>query len=84
MGAIIEGKCAYTLGSSPEDNPYRKARLQNPHWLAVVIDRDLPDNRLESLDDLECQWDSGYAIAKQEKESAEVIGAVDRYIFSWS
>ena len=58
MSAINEGKSAYTLGSSPDANPYKKARLQFPTGF-----RDTSDNRLAALRDLECQWDSGYAIA---------------------
>ena len=63
MSAIAEGRAAYTLGSSSEANPYRKARHQFP-----IGFRDTSDNRLASLRDLECQWDSGYAIAKRKQE----------------
>ena len=58
--AINEGKCAFTLGSSPDANPYKKARLKFP-----IGFRDTSDNRLGALRDLECQWDSGYATAKR-------------------
>ena len=62
MSAIAEGRAAYTLGSSPDDNPYRKARHQLPIGFKAYPN----DNRLALLRDLECQWDSGYAIAKRE------------------
>ena len=61
MSATHEGKAAYTLGSSTEANPYRKAKKQFPNGF-----RDTSDARRAALTDLECQWDSGYAIAKQE------------------
>lgn len=54
-GAIKEGRAAYVLGSPPEANPYHKAR--------VAIGG---DEKQWILMDLECQWDSGYAIAKRE------------------
>ena len=57
-GAVMEGKAAYTLGSDPSANPYRKGRIQFP-----IGSRDKSDNRRAALRDLECQWDSGYAIA---------------------
>ena len=41
MSAIAEGRAAYTLGSSSEANPYRKARHQFP-----IGFRDTSDNRL--------------------------------------
>ena len=64
MSASKEGECAYVLGSSPDANPYRNSRL------------DLGINRTArrlgifgALMDLECQWDSGYAIAKRNRGS---------------
>ena len=64
MSASKEGECAYVLGSSPDANPYREARHQFP-----IGFRDKSDSRLGALMDLECQWDSGYAIAKRNRGS---------------
>jgi hypothetical protein len=69
MSAIAEGRAAYTLGSSSDANPYRKARHQFPSGLTQgerkkLGFRDTSDNRLSALRDLECQWDSGYAVQK--------------------
>jgi len=60
MSAINEGKCAYTLGSTPDANPYRK-----------YLENNTRPNRIAELRDLECQWDSGYAIAKRQEKSEE-------------
>jgi hypothetical protein len=54
-GAIKEGKAGYVLGSSREDNPYLKAK-----------NRDM--ERIRVLDDLACQWDSGFSSAKMEAQ----------------
>jgi hypothetical protein len=54
MSAINEGKCAYKLGSSPDANPYRKAKKDG-----------MDDGMTAKLKDWECQWDSGYAIQKR-------------------
>ena len=64
MSAVNEGRAAYVLGSNPDANPYRNARLQFPS--GVFGFRDPSGDRLASLIHLECQWDSGYAIAKRE------------------
>jgi len=58
-GAVHEGRAAYILGSSQDANPYKAARIKFPDGF-----RDTSDNRLAALRDLECQWDSGYAIAQ--------------------
>ena len=54
-GAIKEGKAGYVLGSSRADNPYLKA-----------LNRDM--ERVRELDDLACQWDSGFSTAKWEAQ----------------
>jgi hypothetical protein len=54
-GAVKEGKAGYVLGSSREDNPYLKAK-----------NRDM--ERIRVLDDLACQWDSGFSSAKMEAQ----------------
>jgi hypothetical protein len=67
MSAIKEGECAYVLGSSPDANPYRLAFLPLSRiWL--------PINRVAEIRDLECQWDSGYAIAKRNRGSTHKEG----------
>lgn len=81
MSAIEEGKCAYTLGSDGSDNPYRKAKesmkAEEERYrqrfdtdyrigLSVLLGRiQYNDARYQELMDLECQWDSGYAVAKR-------------------
>lgn len=57
LWTIREGRVAYAEGSSPDANPYKKARLE--------LFRDVPDNRLAPLRDLERDWDSGYAQQKR-------------------
>ena len=53
--AIREGHSTYVLGSTLNDNPYRKA---------LIMDRgDIPESRRVGLRSLECDWDSGYAAA---------------------
>ena len=63
IGAIHEGRAAFILGSNPEANPYRKAKV-------AMGNGDMPydDARYAALMDLACQWDSGYAIARREEE----------------
>lgn len=77
MSAIEEGKCAYTLGSDGSDNPYRKAKeSMRADWIDSITDYRIGlsvllgriqynDARYQELMDLECQWDSGYAVAKR-------------------
>jgi hypothetical protein len=69
-GAIHEGKAAYTLGSTPDANPYRKYLENNTRpielWVTKFDSKIGTPNRIAELRDLECQWDSGYAIAKRE------------------
>ena len=59
---IEEGKSAYILGSSLEDNPYRKALWKTSR---VMDNPKYDDNHYAILRDLECQWDSGFFIAKR-------------------
>jgi hypothetical protein len=55
--AIREGRAAYVLGRTLNDNPYRRA---------LISDRgDLPESRREGLRLLECDWDSGHAVARR-------------------
>lgn len=61
---IEEGKSAYILGSSLEDNPYKKAKEKMLSDL-VVNGPKYDDNHYAILKDLECQWDSGFFIAKR-------------------
>ena len=62
-GAIKEGKAGYVLGSSREDNPYLK--IQNrANGGRLLIDME----RVRELDDLACQWDSGFSSAKMEAQ----------------
>jgi hypothetical protein len=58
-GAIHEGKAAYILGAKLDANPYRAAMVW---YQAGRYDDALAAN----LTDWECQWDSGYAVAKRE------------------
>jgi hypothetical protein len=55
VSAIQEGKCAYAVGSSPDANPYRKAKQSMAEY---------DDTLYWNLMDFECQWDSGYAMAR--------------------
>jgi len=57
-GAIHEGRAAYVLGSPPDANPYRAARV----WYEAGR---YDDTLGAHLTDWECQWDSGYAAAKR-------------------
>ena len=57
---IEEGKAAYILGSSLEDNPYKKAK---ENWYKNRPPYD--DNQYSILMDLACQWDSGFYIAQR-------------------
>jgi hypothetical protein len=62
-GAVKEGKAGYVLGSSREDNPYLK--IQNrANGGRLLIDME----RVRELDDLACQWDSGFSSAKMEAQ----------------
>jgi hypothetical protein len=65
-GAIHEGRAAYVLGSRMDANPYRKAKDSYREIIARNIRRVFDDDRYAGLTDLECQWDSGYAVAKRE------------------
>ena len=58
-GAIHEGRAAYVLGSGPDANPYRAARV----WYEAGR---YDDTLGAHLTDWECQWDSGYAVARRE------------------
>ena len=69
-GAVHEGKAAYTLGSSPDANPYRKATAggySQYRMTGIEHGSDDMNYRWAQLKDLECQWDSGYAIAQREQ-----------------
>ena len=74
MSAIAEGKCAYKLGSSQDSNPYRKYLENNTRpielWVTKFDSKIGTPNRIAEVRDLECQWDSGYAIAKRQAVTA--------------
>jgi len=62
---IEEGRAAYVLGSVMADNPYRKAKDSYREIIARNIRLTFDDNRYAGLTTLECDWDSGYAVAKR-------------------
>ena len=65
-GAVHEGRAAYILGSSPDANPYRKAKDSYREVIARNAGLAWNDEKYAGLMDLECQWDSGHAIARRE------------------
>ena len=64
-GAVHEGRAAYVLGSTMRDNQYRRAKDSYREIITRNIRLKFDDERYAGLVDLECQWDSGYAIAKR-------------------
>jgi hypothetical protein len=68
-GAIHEGRAAFILGSNPEANPYRKAKDSYREIIARSIRLTFNDEKYAGLTALECDWDSGYAVARREEET---------------
>ena len=66
-GAVHEGRAAYVLGSGPGANPYRKAKDSYRELVARNVRLTWDDEKHGALVDLECQWDSGYAIARRKE-----------------